>query len=161
MSTANQEQFEELIDSFKTAMLVTSTPQGQLRSRPMALAEYNDDGLLYFATTIESGKVNEILRHPGVNVAMQNSSAYLSVSGQAEVMDDRDKIDELWDASWNLWFEGKDDPNLALIKVHASEGEYWNFETKDKLAFMMEAGKAMITGDTVDYEGEHGKVRVA
>jgi general stress protein 26 len=163
MSTESQQQFEELIDSFQTAMLVTSTPNGELRSRPMALAHRADDGNIFFATKADAGKIDEILHHPAVNIAMQSSSAYLSVSGQAEVVNDQDKVEELWQPSWKLWFEGgKTDPSIVLLKVHATSGEYWNFDTADKLAFLFEAGKAVLKGETVDYdEVDHGKVEVA
>lgn len=163
MSTETQQKFEELLDSFQTAMLVTRSGDEELRSRPMSLASREDDGSLFFATKADSGKVDEVLEHPGVNIAMQKNSAYLSVSGKAEVVNDQDRIEELWEPSWQLWFEeGKEDPSIVLIKVDATQGEYWNFDTTDKLEFLFEAGKAVLKGDSVNYEsGDHAKVRIA
>lgn len=164
MSTQTEQKFEELLDSFQTAMLVTQSGDGQLRSRPMALAHRSDDSsALFFATKADSEKVDEILEHPGVNVSMQKSSTFLTVSGKAEVLNDQDRIEELWEPSWKLWFEeGKEDPSIVLIKVDATRGEYWNFDTADKLDFLFEAGKAVLKGEAVEYDaGEHAKVRVA
>jgi general stress protein 26 len=163
MSTESQQQFEDLIDSFDNAMLVTQTKNGNLRSRPMALALREKSGDMFFATKADSGKIDEILHHPGVNVSMQSNSAYLSVSGQAELINDQKKVEELWQPGWKRWFEeGKSDPSIVLIKVHATQGEYWNFDTADKLNFLFEAGKAVITGDTIDYDqGDHAKVKAA
>ena len=51
----------------------------------------------------------------------------MSVSGTAEIVADRAKIDELWSPAMKLFFpEGKDDPNLRLIHVHAESAEYWD-----------------------------------
>ena len=156
-------RLNDLIDDFNNAMLVTRTPEGELRARPMRIAGHEPDGDLYFATSIESGKVDEMLRYPDVNVAFQGKTEYLSVSGRASLVQDRDKIEKMWEPQWKMWFpEGKEDPNLALIKVHADEGEYWNFETKDTLKFLVEAGKALVKGKQIDYQkttpGTHGKV---
>lgn len=163
MSTQSQQKFEELLDSFQTAMLVTQSGKDQLRSRPMAVASKRDAGSLFFATKADSGKVDEVLEHPGVNISMQKDSSYLSVSGKAKVVNDQDQIEKLWEPSWKLWFkEGKTDPSIVLIKVDATQGEYWNFDTTDKLEFLFEAGKAVLKGDTVDYKsGDHAKVKIA
>lgn len=164
MATDLQDQFEELLNSFQTAMLVTQTGTGAMRSRPMALAHRAENGDLFFATKADAGKVNEILKHPGVNVAMQKSDAYLSISGKAQIINDQSAIDKLWKPSWKLWFEGgKTDPSIVLIKVHATRGEYWNFDTADKLQFAFEAGKAILSGESIDAEaaGDHAKVSLA
>lgn len=164
MTTDIQARFEELLSSFQTAMLVTQTDDDEIRSRPMALAHQAENGDLFFATKASAGKVEEILKHPGVNVAMQKSNAYLSVSGKAQIINDQSKIEKLWKPSWKLWFEeGKTDPSIALIKVHATRGEYWNFDTSDKLKFFFEAGKAVLSGDSIDTSaaGDHAKVPLA
>jgi hypothetical protein len=40
---------------------------------------------------------------------------------------DRAKIDELWKPFLKAWFpEGKDDPQIALIRVDVDHAEYWD-----------------------------------
>ena len=60
----------ELIKDFDNAMLVTRAEDGGLRSRPLAIAEMQDSGLLYFATSVESGKAHEVEADPNVNVSL-------------------------------------------------------------------------------------------
>lgn len=138
----------ELIGHFDTAMLVTRTASGGMRSRPLAIAEARADGRLYFATSIESGKVHEIDVNPHVNVAMQNGHRrFVSLSGRAHVERDRSLIDRLWSESWKVWFpQGKNDPALCLVAVDPTEAEYWDSSGATGLRYLFEAAKALATG---------------
>lgn len=118
----------ELIEDVDIAMLTTITPEGRLVSRPLDTQEVEFDGDLWFATSADSGKIAEIKANPNVNVAYANPSKniYVSVSGTASVLDDRAKLDELWSPAMKLLFpDGKDDPNIRLVKVEARTAEYW------------------------------------
>lgn len=46
-----------LRDTFEFGMLCTVTRDGQLRSRPMTIGRVDDDGDVWFATSIDSPKV--------------------------------------------------------------------------------------------------------
>lgn len=119
----------ELIKDVRIAMLTTTRPDGRLVSRPLGTQEVEFDGDLWFATGADSAKVAEIAANPYVNVSYASTSAntFVSVSGRAEVLDDRAKADELWSPSMKLFFPGgKDDPNLRLIRVEADTAEYWD-----------------------------------
>lgn len=156
------EHFNDLVAEFDTTMLVTQTPQGELRARPMNLAHRDSDNTLYFVTNDEKiGKVNELLANPLVNITMQGEDKYLSISGQAELIDDRAKIHDIWQSAWKVWFpEGKDDPTLRLIKFTPSTGEYWDITGTKKLGLLLEAGKAWIMGERLDPSsvGDHAKI---
>ncbi|MEP6653032.1 MAG: pyridoxamine 5'-phosphate oxidase family protein [Myxococcales bacterium] len=142
-----REHLVELMDHFETAMLVTRTAGGGLRSRPLAVAEARADGGMYFATSSKSGKVHEIDDDPHVNVAMQNGHRqFVSVSGRAHVERDRGLVDRLWSESWKVWFpDGKDDPTLCLIAVEPTEAEYWDSSGATGLRYLFEAAKAFAT----------------
>ena len=146
------EHLVELIGKFDTAMLVTRMANGGLRSRPLAIAEARPDGGLYFATSIESGKVHELDDDPHVNVAMQNGHRhFVSVSGRARIERDRRLIDRLWSDSWKVWFpDGKNDPALCLIAVEPTEAEYWDSSGATGLRYLFEAAKAFATGTRPD-----------
>ena len=122
-------QLAELIKDVEVAMFTTTGVDGRLYSRPLGTQEVAFDGDLWFATSANSPKVAEIALNPRVNVGYSSPSknTYVSVSGIAQIVDDRAKIDELWSPSMKLFFpEGKDDPNLRLIHVHAESAEYWD-----------------------------------
>ncbi|MBD8635168.1 pyridoxamine 5'-phosphate oxidase family protein [Stenotrophomonas sp. 169] len=122
-------QLAALIKDVEVAMFTTTGVDGRLYSRPLGTQEVEFDGDLWFATSADSPKVAEIALNPRVNVAYASTSknSYVSVSGTAEIVADRAKIDELWSPAMKLFFpEGKDDPNLRLIHVHAESAEYWD-----------------------------------
>jgi general stress protein 26 len=152
---------DELIDEFDTAMLVTQSLEGELRSRPMMIAEHETRGVLYFATRAEDKKLEEVLKNPHVAVTMQAPGRYLSISGRATIDTDVTRADELWSASWRLWFpEGTGDPQLTLIAVEPSHAEYWDRTGLHRLEFLWKAGKALLRGDKAadDELGGHAKV---
>jgi general stress protein 26 len=161
MATTPEVKLHELLEEFSVAMLVTRTPEGQLRGRPMALAEVEPDGTLWFITDRHSGKVDELGRDAHVAVTMQSRMTFVSLSGAATPVEDREKVARLWKAEWRAWFPGgKDDPNLLLLRVKGQAGEYWNDGGLGGVKYLIEAGKALLTGSRpqVDDPKIHGKV---
>ena len=147
MKTTTQDKLRDLLHDFDVAMLVTRTGEGQLRSRPMALADVEPDGTMWFCTQVDSGKVNEIAGDNHVNVAMQSSSKFVSISGKVFTVDDRQKVNEFWKEPWRIWFPGgKDDPSLLLLKVQGETGEYWDNSGTSGIKYLIEAGKAYLSG---------------
>lgn len=164
MTETQAERLDELIARFSHAMLVTRAHDGTLRARPMAIAEHHDEAGLYFSTDRGSEKIDEIEAEAQVAVTMQGDGRYLSLSGRAEPVTDRRLIEKLFSPSWKLWFpEGPGDPNLVLLRVVPSHGEYWDRGTsRNRLRFVVEAGKALAEGRTVDESklSGHGKVNL-
>src|SRR5262245_27236434 len=156
------DKLHELLADFDSTMLVTRTPAGELRSRPMAVAGVDADGLMWFMTERYSGKLEEIANDDHVNIAMQSKSKFVSVSGRAVVVEDARKVEELWSESWKVWFPGgKNDPSLVLLKVHGETGEYWDYSGASGIRYFIEAGKAYLSGTKPDVAGDpkvHGKV---
>ncbi|WP_437682622.1 pyridoxamine 5'-phosphate oxidase family protein [Sorangium sp. So ce131] len=150
METGSREKLMEILKKFRNAMLVTQATHGVLRSRPMALMKVDDaTGDIWFMTSIDSGKVDEIESNPEVNVTLQQEHRYLSLSGRASIVRSRAKIEELWSEEAKVFFpRGKDDPHLALIHVSPREGEYWDNHGAVGLRFLVEAVKAYVTGTT-------------
>lgn len=153
MTQNTKEHFYELLKGFDNAMLITQDQDHHLRARPMAIAAIEEDGHLWFATSIDSPKVDEITADSHVNVCLQGSSKFLSVSGRARIVRDRSKIEALWREAWKVWFpQGKETPDLALLDVQADEGEYWDSEGVNKLKFLFESVKAYATGTEPAYD---------
>ncbi len=162
MNEAPEAQMKRLLASFDSAMLVTRTPEGELRSRPMMLADKEGGSELWFATSIASGKTHEIETDAHVNVSMQSDSAFVSVAGHAHVVRDRTKIAELWREHWKVWFpEGQDDPELALICVSPELVEYWDMRGAKGVRYAWEAAKAYVRGSKPESErGTHGALKM-
>lgn len=143
-----RERLKKLIDDFDTAMLVTRTESGGLRSRPLSIVHNDDDPQsLYFSTAIGSPKVRELEADPCVNVCMQNKRQFVSLTGVARLVKDQGLIDKLWSEAWKIWFpEGKDDPSLRILIVEPSEAAYWDASGFEGVTYLFEMAKAYLTG---------------
>ena len=138
----------DLMRGIDFGMLTTRDDDGTLRSRPMSVQDVEFDGDLWYFTKADSGKVHEIEINSQVCVSFAQPSQqnYVSVSGHAELVRDRAKIDEYWKPIYETYFpEGKDDPDLALIKVHVEQAEYWD-SPSSPVAFVMGFLKSKLTG---------------
>lgn len=147
-----------LIRDTKIAMLTTHSSHG-LHSRPMATQELEFQGELWFLSRQQSGKVDEIEHGGMVNLTYVNSGAhaYVSLSGRAELSQDRAKIDELWKPMHMAWFPlGKDDPEIMVIKVMVDEAEYWD-APGNALVRSYQLLKAVVTQGKSKV-GDHQKV---
>jgi general stress protein 26 len=158
MDKNDLKQFLQILKTFDTAMLVTRR-DSELRSRPMQVADTTEDGRVWFVTSIESGKLEELTENPEVNVAMQADSRFLSISGTVRATRDRAKADELWKDSYDIWFsKGRNDPTMVLLEVVPTYAEYWDRSGIEALKFMFEAARSAVSGDTPGAVGTHGKL---
>ena len=162
MPASPETHLRELIADFGTAMLVTRAADGALHGRPMAVAGVDPDGTLWFASERHSGKVEELAKDNHAAVTMQSGSKFVSLSGTAAVVDDRAKVAELWKPAFKVWFPGgQDDPSLVLLRVDPGAGEYWDNSGTGGIKYLIQAGKALVTGTKPDVAGDpkvHGKV---
>jgi general stress protein 26 len=146
-----QEHFQDILQSFNTAMLTTIGDDGKPRSRPMRIAETCEDNVLWFVTSAESGKIEEVAINDKVAITMQGGGKFLSLTGVGKVVTDQSKMDEIWSDTWKIWFpEGKNDPSIVLLKIEPQEGEYWDMSGTNRIRFMYEAGKAYFSGEEID-----------
>ncbi len=144
-------------------MLVTHTGPDGFHARPMALAEVEDDGRVWFITSADTAKVHEIEMDSHVHIVAQSGSTFLSLTGRASLIGDREKISQLWSEPYRVWFpKGKTDPDIELISVRPERGEYWDSGGTKGVKYLWEATKAYVSGSTPDADdGDlHGKVRL-
>lgn len=146
----------DLIDGIETAMLTTRTIEGTLVSRPLQTQKRTDDMDLWFMTSTETHKVDELHANPEVNLAYykDGSREWVSVSGRARLTQDRKRIRELYKPDWKAWLEdqggdrdgGPDDPRIALIKVEPHTVTYMK-SNQPRLVAMFKVMKAIATGE--------------
>jgi general stress protein 26 len=138
----------KLIKGIEIAMLTTRDEDGTLRSRPMQTQSQEFDGTLWFFTPASSHKVHEVDHEHQVNLsyAQPKENRYVSVSGTATLVRDRAMIDELWTPVLRAWFpKGKDDPDVALLKVDVTKAEYWDAPSST-IVKLVGFTKAVLTG---------------
>jgi len=156
-----QKHLYDIIKDFRTAMLVTRSGDG-IHARPMHVAELKPDADAYSVAKIESPKVNEIESDPRVLITFQSGSEFAAIEGTASVVRDRALIDRMWSDAWKVWFpKGKDDPSICLLKVAATEGEYWDNSGLEGFKYLFEGVKAIFKGRTPQVDqSQHAKVRL-
>jgi general stress protein 26 len=163
MTTAREDNLEKIRDMIKDidfCMLTTVDEKGDLHSRPMsANGEIDPNGDLWFFTGVSSHKVSEIGKSPKVNVSFADpeNQHYISITGKAQLVRDRNKIEELWKPEFKMWFpEGKDDPEIALLRISLEKAEYWD-SPSSTIGYALSFVSSLVTGEEADY-GENKKV---
>jgi general stress protein 26 len=160
-SPESAEHFFELLKKFDTAILVTRTQSGSLHGRPLTVADKESNGTLWFLTSVQSVKVTEIGADARALVTMQNSNQFIVAHGVTEIVSDRAKIADLWSEVQRVWFHGKDDPDIAVLRFSPVEAEFWDNAGSLGVKFALRAAKAIATNEPLTDRGEpkaHGKV---
>jgi general stress protein 26 len=154
----------ELIADVRICMMVTAGADGSFDTRPMAtqkVAAGEFDGVVWFLTAHESGKVGEIEQDSHVTLVYSDpgNERYVALKGRATIWRDKGKIHELWNPMYRAWFpEGEDDPRIAVVRVEVTEAQYWE-ASSSKLVVGMKYLAAAVTGGKVDV-GESGRVKM-
>ena len=151
----------DVVNDFDVAMLVTYTGDA-IHARPMAMTHLDNGIGAYLVTNINSLKVDEISANPTALLTFQSARKFASVRGELTVLHDRQLIEKMWKETWKIWFpDGKSDPNIALLKFTAHEGEYWDNAGLQGLKYVYDAAKAYVAGDAVKTDdAQHAKVRL-
>lgn len=142
------ERIRAMVDSAKTCFFCTRASDHSFQNtRPMSVANMDDDGNLWFLSAADSHKNVELTRDPLVELFFQGSphSEFLHLRGEATISTDQDVIDDLWKPLDKVWFtEGRNDPRITAIMVAPHAGYYW--DTKHGGAV---AGIKMLIGAAV------------
>lgn len=126
---AQMDKIQVMVNDIKYTMMTTITDKNRLHSCPMNTTETSIGAKeIWFIGHKPSETVSNIKDNPEVNLAYasQDDKSYLSIAGKAELVEDKEKLDELWSVMYNAYFEkGKEDPSVQLIKVVPHGAEYW------------------------------------
>lgn len=146
----------ELIKEAQTCFFCTSLDDGNIDARPMNVLQVDQQGNLWFLSSSDSHKNQELKTDSAVRLFFQGSphSEFLHLEGIATVSRDQAKIDELWKFVLKTWFtEGKDDPRITVIKVAPTHGYYWDNKHGNALAgikMMIGAATGMTLDDSIE-----------
>jgi general stress protein 26 len=161
------EQLYDLIDGIEVAMLTTRNAEGALVSRPMQTQARRAGTDLWFMTSVESGKLDELIADPHVNLGYykDGSREYVSVSGLAHVTQDKALIHSLYKPDWKAWLGddggerdgGPDDLRIALIEVKAESASYLRV-TEPRVVSLFKLAKSLVTGEPPNI-GDAGHVK--
>lgn len=157
------EKLKELSESARICMFCTNLTELPMNSRPMSLQECDLEGNLWFISSAESNKNFEIEEENKVQLFFMNNgnAEYLSIYGKAFIYKDKNTIEEKWSSLANAWFEeGKEDPNVTIIRVTPEETYYWDTKA-GKFITMLSFIGAAVTGKTTDNsDGIEGNLKI-
>lgn len=151
----DQAKLIELMKDNYVAMM-TTYGDGRPRSIPMARQEVEASADLWFITARNTTHVTHIQSQPQVSLTFSSRDAWVALSGRARVVDDLDKLKELWNTFAEAWLPGgPEDPNAVLLHVEVETAEYWD-TPGGKIASLISYAKTKLTGET--YNADHGVV---
>jgi general stress protein 26 len=155
------EKLQELVKHDAVCMFTTNIMEDPLATRPMATQQVDDNGDFWFLSGGSSHKNTEIENDSRVQLYYANTrdSEFLTVFGRATISNDRQKIEEIWNPLAKAWFkEGKNDPELTLIKVKPEEAYYWDTKS-NKMVSIMKILASTVSGRSMD-DGIEGELKV-
>lgn len=118
---------ELLQGDMHVAMVMTMVGR-EHTSRPVACAEVHDHRLSFLVSRqtawVEAIAAAAAIVH--VTIADDAHTTYVSLNGTAIVVTDTDETTRLWSPAARAWFDGPDDPDLAVVHFDVSDGEYWD-----------------------------------
>ena len=154
------DKITDLVKRANSAMLTTMTADGKHVSRPMGLQDADLDGDLWFFIDAGSDKARQIAVNPEVNVSFSNDkqSEWTSIAGTAELVQDRQKAEQLWSKPLEAWFpDGLETAGLTLLKVHADTAEYWD-ASNSKIKQVLGMARAIRRDDPDEFPVENKTV---
>ncbi len=119
----------EFIKEINFTMMTTIDENGELQSRPMATQKAEFDGTVWFFTYEDTHKIEHIKANQHVNLAYSSPAdqTYVSLKGNAVMLKDRNKMEELWSPELKAWFpDGLETDGITLMKVTVETAEYWD-----------------------------------
>ena len=144
------EKLRQLLADFPIATMVTVQRSGTITARPIGVVGDHAafDGQLWFITDRRSRKVQAINGGAATFLIFEDhdKGAYLHLTGQAHVVEDRARLEKLYTPVQRTWFpDGLDDPHMTLIRFDADRGEFWD-KHNGMLRLLAAFAKAMVTG---------------
>ena len=137
---ASLKSIAKLMRKLDLCMFTTITARGLTASRPMSTngdVQYN--GKSIFFTEGKSHIAKEIAKNKHVGLSFIGIGArkktFVSVSGNAKLIKDREKMREHWSKEIESWFDnGIDTPGITMIEVDAKHIKYWSGREQGEFA---------------------------
>lgn len=121
-----KEKFWKAIKSDRTMMIgLDGIEDGH--ARPMTAQIESESGPIWFFTS----KENALCTKAGdgeraiATFASKGHDLFATIHGRLREDTDRAVVDRLWNRYVAAWYEGKDDPKLALLRLDPESAEIW------------------------------------
>ncbi len=155
-------KLKDMAENIRICLFCTDLTRLPLNTRPMGVQEVDDEGNIWFISSKRSNKNFDIVHDDRVQLFFSKTgdSEYLSVYGKATIYKDREKIEELWNPIAKAWFEeGKDDPDVTVIKVAPEDVYYWDSKY-GKIITLITIAAAAVTGKENNAAAVEGHIKI-
>jgi len=127
------------------------------RARPLSARVHRGDNAIYFLVNAESAKNAQLEEFEKATMAWSDNSGYkyVTISGHANVTNDRAKIEQLWEKTDEAWWDTPQDPEIRLITVVPQEAELW--DSPGKIVATVKMVMSAVTGASPDI-GDNVKI---
>jgi hypothetical protein len=88
-------------------------------------------------------------------LADNKSQKYVSITGRAEIIDDRDRVKEVWSIYDMAFWPDKNDPHIRILRVTPESAEFW--EGAGTVATAVKLVAAIASGERMNI-GANGRV---
>lgn len=151
--TTTHEKLMELLESFRSVMLITHSNNGEIAARPMTVVEVENGSIVWLPLSINSGTLDELTNGCEVYLTAQSSSVYVVATGVASLYRDSATIKKLWSEPLRVWFpDGPEDPELAFLRIEIVGGEYWDVSGLNKVRYAFNALKSYLSHERPEIE---------
>lgn len=127
MATAEElkGRFWRSLKAQRTVMLGLEGVQDN-HTRPMTAMFENESSPVWFFTSTENAMVKALGAGRAIaTYAAKGHDLFATIHGRLSQERDRGVIERLWNPFVAAWYEGKDDPKLALLRLDAERAEIW------------------------------------
>lgn len=158
--TSTQDDVAELgerIEGIRVAMVTLPDAVGDLHGRPLTVQDVDFDGTLWFLVSRSAEWTRAAGSSVAANAAFSDAEdgRWVSVSGSARLVEDRNRIQEMWSPLYGAWFDGADDPDAVLLRFDAHSADYWD-AAANRIVRLARLVKAAVTGGESGDSGERG-----
>ena len=120
-----------IIDSARCRTFITVDENGKPQARTMSPFSPEENMVIWLGTNPRSRKVKQIQNNPNVMVFYYDTKglSYVSVAGQARIVNDPEKKAHYWKKSWIRYYPDPD-KDYTLIEVTPERLEICSFKYK-------------------------------
>jgi general stress protein 26 len=124
---------EELKDKFWKSLKAQRTVMLGLEgiednhTRPMTAVFEDDASPIWFFTSVDNAmvKAQELEGRAIATFASKGHDLFATIHGSLAQERDHGVVDRFWSPFVAAWYEGKDDPKLAMLRLDAERAEIW------------------------------------
>lgn len=155
-------KLQELVNKIDIGMLCTYPKDNSyVHAVPMSRQEVDEQGNIWYLFSSDSDTYNNLKNNSKVSIQFSHVGEYnfLSIDGEAEISQDKERIEKYWNKFVEAWFEkGKEDPNIRVMKVRVADARYWDNKT-NKLVTFFKVVSSAVSGQKLDI-GREGELNI-